>query len=173
MNVEDEKGKVKVWKRKNYSLLTFSPTRKRIYPFMRPKTIFGFRNFILWPMNKRFSLAQSIRTNILDMAVMKILMSKAWRILGFEWTVNSNFTPSPSKIGSYPLNICYFIHKARDHNYVYVFRQLSFLAKNVHELSWIKSAAQWRRKWKKVSKDFDESSSSSVAKRVMSHSRHL
>ena len=96
---------------------------------------FHFMAMIHSAMNKRFSLAQSIRTNILDMAVMKILMSKAWRILGFEWTVNSNFTPSPSKIGSYPLNICYFIHKARDHNYVYVFRQLSFLAKNVHELS--------------------------------------
>jgi len=126
VNVEDEMGKVKVWKRKNDSLHTFPPTRKRIYPFMRPKY---FRNFILWPTNKRFSLAKSIRTNILDMAVMKILMIKAWRILGCELTLNTDFTLLPSKIGLYPLNICRFIIMFT------FFRQLSFHANNVHELS--------------------------------------
>ena len=34
VNVEDEKGKVKVWKGKNDSLHSFSLTRKRIYPLM-------------------------------------------------------------------------------------------------------------------------------------------
>ena len=85
VNVEDEKGKVKVWKRKNYSLHTFSPTRKRIYP---PNNIW-FRNNILWRMNKRFSSTQGLRTNIRNP---EILMSRNHenpkeRILGFELAV--------------------------------------------------------------------------------------
>ena len=47
MNVGDEKGKVEVWKGKNDSLHIFSPTRKQIYPFIRSKAIFIFRNIIL------------------------------------------------------------------------------------------------------------------------------
>ena len=102
MNVEDEKGKVKVWKGKNNWLHISLRLKNGFIHSGGPNNIwfskFHFMAMIHSAMNKRFSLAQSIRTNILDMAVMKILMSKAWRILGFEWTVNSDFTFLPSKI---------------------------------------------------------------------------
>ena len=83
--------------------------------------------------------------------ILKILMSrnhenpKEQSMTNFRIWIgrNSHFTLLPSKIGSYPLN---------DSHFIIMFTRLSFHAKNVHELSWIKSAAQWRRKWKKFLK---------------------